>query len=255
VVFRRPVAYAEGILDLMRACAADGRADAVECLFHRLPRVPRSPGLDDVLAEAGRVYAVAKLAAGDLRAAEQACRDGFPEGRCFGIASRRLEAAALLMERHLADGDCARAAGLFLPFVPGQGRPSWAPAPSAPETAREREARESFGERLAEAAGALFDHCERNRRLDVMERLYEALPGLEPTDAVLRLRLEKAAALARLAVESGRLSDGVRYYEIVTGLAHLDPTGEAVSRTLMLLVEAYRETGDETTVSRLTSGD
>ncbi|MDR1039560.1 MAG: hypothetical protein LBR80_05215 [Deltaproteobacteria bacterium] len=253
-VFESPVDYSQGILDLMKAYAWEGRLEKVEELFHRLPRFPRSPELDDRLSEGAMVFSMAALAAGDLPTAEQCCRDGFPDVTGYLHGARRLEAAVLIIARRLSDGDYDAAAAFFMPFVPGVRNPSWAPRPVIGESPEERDARQGFLRRLADAAGALFDHCERRQLFVEMTELYEALERLENSDAVLDLRLLKAASLVRLAVETGRLSEAVRYYGALSSLSHLDDSGELMSRMLMLLTEAYRDTGDESAAQRLISG-
>jgi hypothetical protein len=253
-VFEDPVPYARGIVNLMKACAAEGRAGRVEDLFHRLPRFPRMADLDDLLGDGARVFASAALAAGDLDTAEQACRHGFPDVPGFRQAEMRLEAALPLIVRHLSAGDYPRALSFFRPFVPGQSNPSWVPLPAISETPEEAGARRRFLRRLAGAAGVLFDHLERGLLFPEMEELYVLLGSLEGTDEVLELRLGKAAALVRLAVAAGRLSDGVRYYGVLSLLSFMEGADELISRSLLLLTEAFRDTGDDFAVQRLIYG-
>jgi hypothetical protein len=253
-VFLSPGAYARGILDLMKACASAGRADQVEALFLLMPRFSRVPELDETLAGAADVYSGSALRAGDVGAAEQACRSGFPEGGGYRCAALRLEAAARLVSWHLRRGDYVSAAEIFMHFVPGLRKPCWAPSPSIGETSWERESRLRFPGRLAEVAGSLFGFCEREGLLEEMEELYRAVELLDAADEIVELRLAKAAALARMAVEAGRLSDAVRHYGTMAALSHLDGAGELICSTLILLTDAYRDVGDDEAVLRLISG-
>ncbi|MDR1037062.1 MAG: hypothetical protein LBT40_10970 [Deltaproteobacteria bacterium] len=253
-IFADPAAYGRGLVDLMKAYAAEGRLGRVEELFHRLPRFPKIPELDDLLCDAARVYAGAALAAGDLTAAEQACSDGFPEMPGFRQAEMRLEAAVMLIVRHLSADDYPRALSFFRPFVPGTHGPSWAPMPLISESPEEARARRRYLRRLAGAAGVLFDHLERHQLFPEMVELYGCLERMDGTDEVLELRLAKAAALVRLAVKTGKLHDGMRFYGTLGLLSYMEGSDELISSSLMLLTEAYRDTGDDTAVQRLING-
>jgi hypothetical protein len=252
-VFERPEAYAEGILDLMQAYAAAGRAEEVERLFYCLPRVPSTPALDEILSKAGLALAEAELAAGDTDMAEMACRGAFPDVPTFANALRRLKAARKLMSVRLADGDYAGAAELFMPFIPRLRRPSWAPIPAIGAQEAEREDRKRYERLLAVAAGSLFGFCEANGLFDEMADLYLGLGLLEGSAGILEARLELGAALVRLAARKGRLSEGMRYFGTLSCLSDLEGAPGLISGAMESLVEAYRETGDEMVVRRLIS--
>ncbi|MDR1314817.1 MAG: hypothetical protein LBQ12_14290 [Deltaproteobacteria bacterium] len=252
--FENPVEFASAVVDLMKAYACERRPEMVEKLFHRLPRFPRADDLDDRLSEGARIFSSAALDVGDLVTAEQACCDGFPDGHCFKTAAKRLEAAVLLIAKHLTLGDFRKALQFFRPFVPDMSNPSWAPKPTLGESWEEAEARKGFERRLSEAAAALFDHCERFQLFAEMSDLYDMVEKLGGADELAELRLAKSAALVRLAVETGRLSDGVHYYGSLSCLSYLDSSGETLSKTLMILIDAFRDTGDEYAVQKLITG-
>jgi DNA-binding SARP family transcriptional activator len=249
-----PLKFGESVLTLMKAHSALGETSLMEESFHAIPKHLGSWGeMDRVISEAAKTLTLSYLETGKLTKASQAFKGAFPEPKTIDLALERIKVAVSLMRSHLERNEAVPAAEIFFHFVPGGGSLALRPAlpKSGPDAGDEKEKLDEYHNWLGVAAEALFDRHGKARDHRGMELLLESLEKLGGRDSVMRLRVRCVAALLKLAVDAGRLPDAMRFYGVLTSLAHMEEAMGLIPEAVSILKEAYRDAGDLEAVSRL----
>jgi tetratricopeptide (TPR) repeat protein len=247
----RPSILAEGMLDLMKAFDIYVRSNELEHIFFLLPRGVKDEALDQVLSRAAHLITSHYLKWDNAVGALEVFLHGFPDPITTHLLFERLEIAQELIEYLLQRDHLEQAVDLFFLFVPDFLVYCLILPKVRAQLERDIALRHRYQELILAALKKLSFHCEKALNLKELKVIYKALEFLGYEEKIHLGRLVVVAALVKVAVKIGRLSDATSYFGVLTSLSHLEEAKDFIPRALLALQEAYRDTGDLEALNRL----
>jgi hypothetical protein len=243
-----------GVFYLMEAYASLGESNLLEDLFHLIPRVIGGDGgLEEILCDAATLLVETYVKLGKTTKAIQAFKGAYPDSGKLELRVRKAKTGLKVIEYLLKGNESRDAAALVYDFASEREGVRLGLRDDFPGDERDRELRKEYFQCLYKAVGDVFLALEEDLNFKEMERLYDLLANLGYHDLILKLRVELLIPVLHTALKLGRLSDAMRYYAVLTSLAHLDGAMKLIPEATETLMEAYRETGDLEAVDRIVS--